>query len=120
MLCVYPWGDKGSQLERYPGPDDWQTEVLSYIRDNIGVGKPLRLAIAGGVGPGKSALGSWIVNWGMSTCVDCRIRVTANTGPQIITATWPEITKWQRLSLFGHWFEAGDRQNEVGRSAAQR
>ena len=110
VLCVYPWGDKGSQLERYPGPDDWQTEVLAYIRDNIGVGKPLRLAIAGGVGPGKSALGSWIVNWGMSTCVDCRIRVTANTGPQISTATWPEITKWQRLSLFGHWFEAGDRR----------
>jgi hypothetical protein len=50
----------------------------------------LRIAIAGGVGPGKSALMAWIINWGMATCIDTRCRVTANTGPQISTATWPE------------------------------
>lgn len=106
----YPWGEKGTFLEKHPGPDDWQTEVLAYIRDNIGKGRPLRLAVAGGVGPGKSALSGWLVDWGLVTCVDTRIRVTANTGPQITTATWPEITKWRRLSLWSHWFESGDRR----------
>lgn len=110
VKTAYPWGEASGPLARYPGPDTWQEEPLAYIDENIGKGKPLRIAIAGGVGPGKSALGAWIINWGMTTCVDCRCRVTANTGPQIATATWPEITKWQRLSLFGHWFESGDRR----------
>lgn len=110
VKIAYPWGEKGTFLEKHPGPDDWQTDVLAYIRDNIGKGRALRLAIAGGVGPGKSALSSWLVDWGLVTCVDTRIRVTANTGPQITTATWPEITKWRRLSLWAHWFESGDRR----------
>ena len=110
VLAAYPWGEPGGPLANHPGPDDWQREVLEYIRDNLGKGRPLRIAIAGGVGPGKSALLAWIVNWGMATCIDTRCRVTANTGAQISTATWPEITKWHRLSLFAHEFEAGDRR----------
>lgn len=107
---AYPWGIPGGPLAEHPGPDVWQAEVLAYIRDNLGKGRPLRLAIAGGVGPGKSAVGAWIINWGMATCVDCRCRITANTGPQISTATWPEIIKWQRLSVFAGWFEPGERR----------
>jgi hypothetical protein len=107
---AYPWGEKDGPLERHPGPDTWQAEILAYIRDNIGYGRPLRLAIAGGVGPGKSALMAWLMDWGLTTCVDTRARVTANTGPQITTATWPEITKWRRMSLWAHWFEIGDRR----------
>jgi hypothetical protein len=110
VRCAYPWGEPGGPLEKHPGPDDWQAEVLAYIRDNLGLGRPLRIAVAGGVGPGKSALMGWIVDWGMTTCVDTRCRITANTGPQISTATWPEITKWRRLSLWSHWFESGDRR----------
>ena len=56
--CAFPWGVRGGPLEQYPGPDDWQRESLEYIRDNLGKGRPIRLAIAGGVGPGKSALGA--------------------------------------------------------------
>lgn len=110
VKMAYPWGEQGTFLEKHPGPDDWQTEILAYIRDNLGKGRPLRLAVAGGVGPGKSALSGWLVDWGLVTCVDTRIRVTANTGPQITTATWPEITKWRRASLWSHWFESGDRR----------
>lgn len=58
----------------------------------------------------NSALAAWLADWGLTTCTDCRIRVTANTGPQISTATWPEITKWQRASLWSHWFDRGDRR----------
>ena len=111
VRLAYPWGEPGGPLEKHEeGPDKWQVEVLAYIRDNIGSGKPLRLAIAGGVGPGKSALMAWIVDWALVTCVDCRGRVTANTGPQITSSTWPEITKWRRMSLWSHWFDSGDRR----------
>jgi hypothetical protein len=110
VKLAYPWGEVGGPLAKHPGPDDWQTEVLAYIRDNLGLGRPLRIAVAGGVGPGKSALMAWIVDWGMTTMPDCRCRITANTGPQITTATWPEITKWRRLSLWSEWFESGDRR----------
>jgi hypothetical protein len=110
VLKAYPWGLDGTPLAQHPGPDTWQREVLEYVRDNLGTGRPLRLAIAGGVGPGKSALMAWLIGWGMTTCVDTRCRITANTGPQITTATWPEITKWHRMSLFADWFEAGDRR----------
>jgi hypothetical protein len=110
VAMAYPWGEADGPLARHPGPDNWQAEILAYIRDNLRIGKPLRLAIAGGVGPGKSALMSWVLNWAMTTCVNCRARVTANTGPQLSTATWPEIAKWQRMSLFSSWFDIGDRR----------
>ena len=110
VKIAYPWGDPDGPLAKHPGPDDWQTEILAYVRDNGGIGKPLRLAIAGGVGPGKSALMAWLFDWAMVTMPNCRGRVTANTGPQITTATWPEITKWQRMSLWSSWFEIGDRR----------
>jgi hypothetical protein len=110
VKLAYPWGEVGGPLAKHPGPDDWQTEILAYIRDNLALGRPLRIAVAGGVGPGKSALMAWIVDWGMTTMPDCRCRITANTGPQITTATWPEITKWRRMSLWSEWFESGDRR----------
>lgn len=110
VQIAYPWGEVGGPLENHPGPDAWQADVLAYIRNNIGLGRPLRIAIAGGVGPGKSALMAWICDWGLTTCVDCRARITANTGPQITSSTWPEITKWQGRSLWSHWFDRGDRR----------
>ena len=110
VKVAYPWGEPWSLLEKYQGPDDWQAEVLAYIRDNLGKRQPIRIAVAGGVGPGKSALMAWIINWGMTTCVDTRCRITANTGPQLTTSTWPEISKWLRMSLWAHWFEPGDRR----------
>ena len=109
MRLAYPWGEPGI-LQRHEGPDTWQADILQHVGENVGRGRPLRIAIAGGVGPGKSALMAWIVKWAMTTCVDCRGRVTANTGPQLSTATWPEISKWFRLSLWAHWFDLGDRR----------
>ncbi|MBO1929893.1 hypothetical protein J4731_23270 [Providencia rettgeri] len=40
-----------------------------------------------------------IIKWGMDTCEDCKVVVTANTENQLRTKTWPEIAKWQRLSI---------------------
>lgn len=108
VMLAYPWGEPGA-LETWDGPDTWQAEILRYIRDNLTPKKPLQIAIAGGVGPGKTALACWIVDWAMTTFPDCRGRATANTGVQLSTTTWPELAKWRGLSLFSHWFEFQSR-----------
>ena len=109
VQLAYPWGVKGGPLERWGGPDTWQADGLKYIRDNLSPKKPLRMAIAGGVGPGKTAFAAWIADWGMTTFPDCRGRVTANTGKQLATTTWPELAKWHGMSLFSSWFEFQSR-----------
>jgi len=46
-----------------------------------------------------------IIDWAMSTCEDCKVVVTANTGTQLATKTVPEVSKWMRLSINAHWFD---------------
>lgn len=109
----FPWSEPGSELEKYPGPDIWQTETLQYITDQLKAGAMtpaeavaavIRIAIAAGNGPGKSALVAWIILWGLSTSVDTRGVVTANTDTQLRTKTWAELAKWHRLFIAKHWF----------------
>ena len=107
---AYPWAEKGGPLEKYSGPDTWQVDVLTCIRDNLSRKKPLLIAVAGGNGPGKSALASWVIDWAMATAVDTRINLTANSGPQLSTKTWPEVSKWHNLSMFGGWFDIVHRR----------
>ncbi len=109
VILAYPWGEADTELEHHPGPDTWQRECLEHIRDNLSRDKPIRMAIAGGVGPGKSALMAWVVDWCLTTYTGARARITANTGPQLSTTTWPELQKWRRLSLWSHWFHSLDR-----------
>jgi hypothetical protein len=62
-------------------------------------------AIASGHGVGKSALVSWIILWAVSTFVDARGVVTANTEVQLKTKTWAELAKWHRLFIFRDLFK---------------
>jgi len=110
VMAAYPWSEPGGALEKHPGPDDWQADCLKHVRDSLSRDKPIRMAIAGGVGPGKSTLMAWLQDWAMTTSVDTRARVTANTGPQLFTTTWPELLKWRKLSIWAHWFRNGSRQ----------
>jgi hypothetical protein len=93
VMLAYPWGEPGA-LEHHAGPDTWQEDCLGLIGHELQKGNVVRLAVAGGVGPGKSALLAWVVDWAMTTCVNCRGRITADTGPQLSTTSWPEISKW--------------------------
>lgn len=103
---MYPWG--GGELKDYRGPRAWQSEVLTmigdHLRDKSMRYQPLRIAVASGHGIGKSALVGQIIDWGMSTCDDCRVVVTANTEGQLRTKTWPEVSKWTRLLLNRDWW----------------
>lgn len=105
-LSVFPWGQAGTPLAKYPeGPDVWQRQVMREIRDQIRGGvKNVRIAISSGHGIGKGALISWLVKWFMSTRGDPQVVVTANTGKQLNTKTWRELAKWNRLALDGHWY----------------
>lgn len=103
---AYPWGE--GELKGKHGPRKWQGEALAEIRDHLqGPDRfqPLLLARASGHGIGKSAFISMVIDWATSTSVDTRVVVTANTETQLRTKTWPEVSKWRRLSLFSHWFK---------------
>ena len=102
----YPWGR--GELAQSNGPRKWQAEILASIRDHLQGPtrfQPLRLAVASGKGIGKSALVSMVIDWAMSTCGDCKVVVTANTGTQLATKTVPEVSKWTRLSHNSHWWD---------------
>lgn len=102
----YPWG-KGELLDS-AGPRAWQADILGVIRDHLRSNnrfQPLKVAVASGKGIGKSALVSMIIDWAMSTCGDCKVVVTANTGTQLATKTQPEVSKWTRLSYNEHWWD---------------
>lgn len=104
---AYPWGEPG-ELANVAGPRDWQVDTLDtigkHLRNQETRFDPLQIAVASGHGIGKSACISMIIDWAMSTCEDCKIVVTANTATQLETKTWPEISKWFRLSINSHWF----------------
>ncbi len=96
VMYSFPWGEEG-ELEKFQGPDEWQTEVLKEIEKKML--KPyeaIKLAIASGHGPGKSALVAWLVLWAISTCVDTRGVVTANTDSQLRTKTRTHTANKQR------------------------
>jgi hypothetical protein len=90
-------------------PRPWQREILaligSHLQDEASRHSPLRVAVSSGHGIGKSALVSMIIDWGMSTCEDCKVILTANTGTQLATKTVPEVHKWFGRSINAHWWE---------------
>ena len=105
LACVralFRWG--AEDLADYDGPRVWQQDVLDvigqHLRDPASRFKPLRIAVSSGHGIGKSACIGQVIQWAMTTCDDCRVVVTANTENQLRTKTWPEISKWARLSRF--------------------
>lgn len=103
---AFPWGE--GSLKDAPGPRAWQNDILGIIEDHLQDPEtrhtPCRIAVASGHGIGKSALIGMITKWGLDTCPDTRIVITANTEGQLLTKTSPEIAKWSRLAITGDWF----------------
>lgn len=105
---AYQW-DRGD-LKGSKGARSWQADILatigSHLQNPATRFQPLKIAVASGRGIGKSCLLGMITQWAMSTCVDCRVVITANTNTQLTTKTMPEIGKWFKRSITGHWFQA--------------
>lgn len=107
VLGAFPWG-KGT-LTGMTGPDKWQTQLLTHMRDRLNDGdgrnEVIQSAVAAGHGVGKSGLVAWIILWSISTYPDTRGVVTANTDTQLRTKTWAELAKWYHLCIFRVWFD---------------
>lgn len=106
---AYPWGEEG-ELAKVSGPREWQADILGAIGKALKAGHkgkltPIRVAVASGHGVGKSALVAWLVDWALATFEHSRVIVTANTGGQLQTKTWPEVAKWYNLLICKHWFD---------------
>lgn len=99
VLGAFPWGEPGTTLEKFDGPEPWQRSVLEKIRDGLPLGKAIQEAVASGHGVGKSALVAWIILWGISTKPDTLGVVTANTETQLKTKTWTSLGKWYNLFI---------------------
>ena len=111
-LYAFPWGQEG-ELEKFSGPDTWQTDVLNDIgeqlRTQVRYGDDfnaiVREAVVSGNGIGKSALIDILALWGISTFEDTLGVITAGTDTQLKTKVWAQLSKWHRLCICGHWFE---------------
>ena len=112
---AFPWGVKGTPLERVEGPRTWQLDEFKRIQDHllldqekarIGLpGSPLYLAISSGRGIGKSAWLSMLDLWVASCWIGSTTIVTANTETQLRSRTMAELGKWQVMAINRHWFE---------------
>jgi hypothetical protein len=103
-IC-YPWGE-GDLVGIHGAPRDWQVDALGDIGDRLKAGyqpgaamMPVLKAIASGHGIGKTAFFAWLGWWALSTMVDSRVMITANTEQQLRTRTWPEVVKWSALAI---------------------
>lgn len=108
VYFAFPWGEEGTELAGMQGPEAWQKEKLIEIGKKLKAGEsiePILEAIASGHGIGKSAFVSWIILWGLSTMIDTKMVITANTENQLKTKTWAELAKWHRLAINSHWFK---------------
>ena len=64
VRTCFPWGEAGTALEHFPGPDEWQCQELREIGRQVqerAFGghtpvSPIRRGVASGHGIGKSAL----------------------------------------------------------------
>lgn len=102
VMFAFPWGQEGTDLEKFTGPYEWQIVVLQQLADGLlTIDEAIRIARTSGHGIGKSALVSWIILWALSTFEDTKGVVTANTETQLKTKTWAELAKWYRLFI-GH------------------
>jgi hypothetical protein len=115
-LFAWPWGEPDTPLADFDEPMQWQAEILEDLGERLRAGMPdqqaigmamvaIQVAVKSGHGVGKSALLGMLSGWAMSTCPDTRGVITAGTEAQLDTKTQPEIAKWFRMMICGHWFE---------------
>jgi hypothetical protein len=100
-MGAYPWGEAGTVLANFDGPDEWTLELFERIR--VGLLTPdeaIQEATASGHGIGKSATVAMIIMWAFCTFPDTRGVITANTETQLKTKTWAELGKWFNLCFF--------------------
>ena len=121
VLYAYPWGQAGTALEHYNGPDAWQVEILTTLSTEIKARKfdgktpvlPIQIAVSSGHGVGKSTLVAWLIQFIMSTRPKCRGVITSGTYAQLQDKTFAELGKWHYLSIVKHWFNYNNNRGAL-------
>lgn len=104
VFACDPLGFVQHCFPEYP-PLPWQANVLTHIGNALQNKPPVQVAVASGHGVGKSALVSWLILWGLSTKLDTRGVVTANTATQLQTKTWAELSTWMQRFPYKNAFD---------------
>lgn len=114
IKVMFPWGEKGTPLEKVKGLESWQKEFFEYIRDQLVENKkridngehplPIQTATASGHGAGKSWVVAMLTLFFMSTSPGLRGVVTATTKEQLENRTWSTLREWHSMILNKHWF----------------
>jgi hypothetical protein len=108
---AYDWNV--GELEGYKGLCHWQEEAFDSIGKQLRENKKIangqrpviKLSRASGNGIGKSAFIAILTQWALSVCPDARVNITAGTGSQLATKTWPVIATWFRRCITREWFD---------------
>jgi hypothetical protein len=127
VMYAFPW-DTDPSIQLVPlqepwkskygcewGPDKWACEYLDALGEEIKkrgfsvetmqAVEPIRTAIASGHGIGKSALVGMLTCFLLDTRPNSKGIVTANTGEQLRTKTFAQMSKWRKLSITAHWWD---------------
>jgi hypothetical protein len=105
VYYAFPWGEPGTALEEYEGPDEWSVKLMMAVATGLlDISTAIQIAVASGHGIGKSATVAWLILWAICTKVDTKGVVTANTFAQLQQKTWAEVGKWYELLICKHWF----------------
>lgn len=114
-MYSFPWGVKGTPLEKFKGLRTWQRREFERIRRKMLINRqrmeiglqpePIYLAVSSGRGPGKSAFLSILDMWMMSCWPGGTSITTANTETQLRSRTMAELGKWHTMAINRHWFE---------------
>lgn len=95
---AFRWNDPAVGLEGYAGPLAWQARsmgrVKAHLADPATRFMPFQEAISSGHGIGKSGDFGMMILWALMTTPMTRGKITANTMPQLMTTTWPELGRW--------------------------
>lgn len=115
VMYAYPWGKKGTPLEKMTQPRRWQIEEFENIREKLEHNRGLirlglepgaiYVAVSSGRGPGKSAFLAMLDGWFMSCWIGGTEIKTANTETQLRSRTMAEQGKWHTMMINAHWFD---------------
>lgn len=108
VYIIFPFGQKDHDLE-FMAPYDWQMEEWARLSAHLSNPETryqtYRLNISSGNGAAKTAFGAMTSMMLMYT-QRLKMRITANTDPQMKTIVWPEYDIWFRRCRFvDHFFE---------------
>jgi hypothetical protein len=106
VMLAFDWGH--GDLKDWPEPDKWQIDFLTKLGERIRNRQPgevIKIAVKTGKGPGKTALEAWLILWLNSTRPNFAGVATANTGDQLDTKLWRELSLWWQRAINKHWFQ---------------